>query len=226
MDSIQLQNNLTKVYQSIDAIYPLASNYHLIAVTKTVSDKVIRALYQMGVSHFGENRPQILAEKAVELQDLKEIQWHFIGRLQTRQVKTILPYVSYIHSLDRLSLAQEIQKRATQQVKCFVQVNVSGEATKTGLSVDETMSFIEQLQEFSMIQVVGLMTMAPFNYSQEELHRDFKKLKQLQETVVAQNWQHAPCRELSMGMSQDYLIALEEGATFIRVGTAITQGVE
>ncbi|TKI89177.1 YggS family pyridoxal phosphate-dependent enzyme, partial [Bacillus wiedmannii] len=127
----------------------------------------------------------------------------------------------YLHSLDRLSLAKEIQKRADKKVKCFIQVKTSSEESKQGLAIEETVSFIQSLQELDKIEVVGLMTMAPFTEEEDEIRRCFKELRMLQTEVQELELLHAPCKELSMGMSNDYTIAIEEGATYIRLGTIL-----
>lgn len=193
---------------------------NIIAVTKYVSVERAKEAIDCGVRHLGENRPEGLIEKSDAIQDTKIIR-HFIGTLQSRKVKDILPYADFIHSLDRLSLAKEIQKRAESPIKCFVQVNVSEEESKHGLSVQETLPFIESIKDFTNIQVVGLMTMAPPIDDENELRLVFRKLKQLQTEVFNQRWDNAPCRELSMGMSNDYRLAVEEGATYVRIGTAL-----
>ena len=150
-----------------------------------------------------------------------DVQWHYIGSLQTRKVKQVIHELQYLHSLDRLSLAEEIQKRAEQKVKCFVQANVSGEESKHGLSAEEVIPFIEKLAQFDKIEVVGLMTMAPFTEDKAIIRNTFKQLKLLKQQVEQLQLSHAPCHELSMGMSNDYEIAIEEGATFVRIGTAL-----
>lgn len=221
----QLIQNQRKVERNISEHLTIGQVTNLIAVTKSVDTTMMRSIYENGLRHFGENRTNVLIEKQQELSDLTSIVWHFIGNLQTRQVKDIINQVDYIHSLDRLSLAKEIDKRAETKINCFVQVNVSGEASKSGIEPDEVLEFVASLELFSNIRVVGLMTMAPFNATDEALHHYFKTLKSLQTFVAEQEWLHAPCTELSMGMSQDYSIAVEEGATFVRVGTALFEGV-
>ena len=120
--------------------------------------------------------------------------WHFIGSLQTRKVKEIINEIDYLHSLDRLSLAKEIQKRADKKVKCFIQVKTSSEESKQGLAIEETVSFIQSLQELDKIEVVGLMTMAPFTEEEEEIRRCFKTLRMLQTEVQELELLHAPCK--------------------------------
>lgn len=141
--------------------------------------------------------------------------------MQTRKVKQVIDKIDYLHSLDRISLADEIEKRATRIVNCFVQVNVSGEESKHGLQPEEVIPFIEQLSQYSRIRVVGLMTMAPNTEDLEVVRNVFKNLKKLQLEVEKNGYVHAPCHDLSMGMSNDYEIAVEEGATYVRIGTAL-----
>ncbi len=147
--------------------------------------------------------------------------WHYIGSLQTRKVKNIIDKVDYIHSLDRISLAKEINKRADKKMKCFIQVNVSGEESKQGLQPEEVHDFVSELKEYQNIEICGLMTMAPFTSDEQVLRSCFQKLKKLQLDIQAMNLEYAPCTELSMGMSNDYEIAIEEGATMVRIGTAL-----
>lgn len=192
---------------------------NIIAVTKYVSEETAEAALNAGITHIGENRDDGFLRKWQTLGD--RATWHFIGTLQSRKVKRVIDKVDYIHSLDRLSLAEEMNKRARDRVRCFVQVNVSGEQSKHGVAPDEVISFIEQLADFPKIEVVGLMTMAPYIDDEDEIRCVFRRLRELADTVRAQKWGHAPCTELSMGMSNDFEIAVEEGSTFVRIGTAL-----
>jgi PLP dependent protein len=214
--------NLSQIQQKISKAKeksPYNQDVQIIAVTKSVSKERTIEAFEAGIVHLGENRPEGLMEK-VEVLGQKPT-WHYIGTLQTRKVKQVLPYVDYIHSLDRLSLAEEINKRAEQVVKCFVQVNVTKEDSKHGLDMEEVGAFINQLKVYPNIQVIGLMTMAPFTEDEQVLRATFKQLKELQLEIQHKNEAHAPCTELSMGMSNDFTIAIEEGATFVRIGTAL-----
>ena len=188
----------------------------LIAVTKYASVEKTRELLDAGIYHFGENRGHEFLRKHAIFGDRPT--WHFIGTLQSRKVKHVIPYIDYLHSLDRLSLAREIEKRATRPVNCFVQVNVSGEESKHGLAPENVLSFLESLYDYKKIRIVGLMTIAPYTRDERLLRRVFRDLKQLQEDVQKRGFDHAPCTELSMGMSNDFIIAIEEGATMIRIG--------
>lgn len=191
----------------------------IIAVTKYVTIERAQEALKSGIIHLGENRDQELLKK-YEVLGNQPI-WHFIGTLQTRKVKKIIDKVDYIHSLDRLSLAEEIHKRANRKIPCFVQVNVSGEESKHGLPPEEVLPFIQQLAMYSNIEIVGLMTMAPYIKDEQILRNCFRSLKQLQDEIQNLKLPYAPCTELSMGMSNDYEIAVEEGATFVRIGTSL-----
>ncbi|TYO72239.1 YggS family pyridoxal phosphate-dependent enzyme [Rossellomorea marisflavi] len=191
----------------------------VVAVTKYVTIERAQEAVTAGITHLGENRDTGLTEKYEAIGN--RVDWHFIGSLQTRKVKQIIDKVSYIHSLDRHSLAVEIDKRADKPVNCFVQVNVSGEESKHGISPEEVRDFIISLKELVNINVVGLMTMAPNTQDEAFLRSCFRNLRMLQEEIKALGLPHAPCTELSMGMSNDFQIAIEEGATFVRIGTAL-----
>ena len=164
----------------------------MIGVTKSVGIEEAAELVQLGVQNLAENRVDKLLEKK-----------------------------AYFHALDSLSLAKEIQKRATKVIRCFVEVNITGEESKHGFRKEDVLPFIQELADLDKIQIVGLMTMAPFGASEEVLHATFRELKELQMTVNEKHLSFAPCTELSMGMSNDFPIAVEEGATFIRIGTAL-----
>lgn len=215
--------NLEQIRQQInDACLKVERNpneVRLIAVTKYVSTERATEALEAGINNLGENRDEGLLEKWQVLGD-KPI-WHFIGTLQTRKVKNIIDKVEYIHSLDRLSLAEEINKRANKKVKCLVQVNVSEEESKHGLTPEEAIVFIQSLRSFENISVAGLMTMAPLTSDEKVLHDCFYRLRMLRDQVQAYHLEFAPCTELSMGMSNDYAIAIEEGATMVRIGTAL-----
>ncbi len=195
-----------------------ADEVNLIAVTKYVTDTRVEEAIEAGITDFAENRPQNYIQRKNKYFNKT---WHLIGSLQTRKVRDVINEVDYFHALDRDSLAKEIEKRAEKEIKCFVQVNVSGEESKHGLTSEEAIEFIKSLEQYSKIKVVGLMTMAPFVEDEEILRNCFRKLRELRDEVKGLNLSHAPCEFLSMGMSNDYKIAIEEGATHIRVGTAL-----
>lgn len=216
-------DNLQSIQQNIDAACAKVGRnpeeVTIIAVTKQVTTERAEEALAAGIHNLGENRPEPLLEKQETITD--GAVWHYIGSLQTRKVRKVLDTVDFIHSLDRLGLAEEINKRATKTVNCFVQVNVSGEDSKHGLTAQEVEPFIEQLKAYDHIRVVGLMTMAPNTEDNTIIRNTFKGLKELQLALAAKQYEHAPCTELSMGMSHDYAIAVEEGSTYVRIGTAL-----
>ncbi len=191
----------------------------VIVVTKYVTiDRAIEA-YQAGLRNFGENRIEGFLEKKKHLPDDAII--HFIGSIQTRKVKEIINEIDYLHALDRLKLAKEIDKRANHVIKCFVQVNVSGEETKHGIAPEEVIPFIKELDAFKHIEVVGLMTMAPLTENKTELRQYFNQLRTIKDKVQSLDLPYAPCTELSMGMSNDFNEAILEGASYVRIGTKL-----
>lgn len=216
-------DNLQRIQQQIDEACKKVGRdpkeVTIVAVTKQVTTERAQEALTAGLQHLGENRPEPLLEKQETITE--GAVWHYIGSMQTRKVRKVLDHIDYLHSLDRLSLAEEIDKRATKIINCFVQVNVSGEDSKHGLTVAEVIPFIEQLSAFSHIRVVGLMTMAPNTEDETVIRNTFKGLKELQQTIARRQYDHAPCTELSMGMSQDVAIAVEEGSTYVRIGTAL-----
>lgn len=223
-----LVDNLEKINQEIQLACQKASrsdnDVTMIAVTKSVEKEIAKELAELGVENMAENRVDKLLEKKAALENFSSIKWHLIGNLQRRKVKSIINKIDYFHALDSLKLAQEIQKRAEKQISCFVEVNVTGEESKHGFKSEEVLDFIYQLAEFDQIKIIGLMTMAPLDASEPVLHEVFSKLKKLQSAINNQHLSYAPCTELSMGMSNDFPIAIEEGATFVRIGTALFRG--
>lgn len=195
-------------------------NVTVIAVTKRVSPERIREAASLGINHFGENRVQEVLPKLKVLPD--HLIWHFIGHLQSNKVKDVLPHFSLIHSLDRLSLAEEIHKRSKKEnwvTEALVQVNVAEEESKFGLSVEEVEGFIEKVVEnFSNIKIKGLMTIAPYEEDPQEVRQIFRELKNLAREIKVPG---AELIELSMGMSNDFEVAVEEGATMVRIGSAL-----
>ncbi|MBP2098357.1 YggS family pyridoxal phosphate-dependent enzyme [Enterococcus rivorum] len=223
-----LADNLKQICEEIqlacDHVQRPIEDVTMIAVTKSVESYQAEELIKLGVEDLAENRVDKLLEKKAVLKEFSNVKWHLIGNLQRRKVKLIINEVDYFHALDSLKLAEEIQKRSQKILPCFVEVNVSGEESKHGFKPDEVLSFIQDIAVFNKIKVIGLMCMAPLNASDSEVHMIFSQLKKLQLNVSEQRLPHAPCTELSMGMSNDFPIAIEEGATFVRIGTAIFRG--
>ena len=194
----------------------------LIAVSKTKPVEVLQEAYDLGVRVFGENKVQELTQKYEALP--KDIQWHMIGHLQTNKVKYIVDKVAMIHSVDSLKLAETIEKEAERKnciVKILVEVNVAGEESKYGLKMEEVLPFVEIISTFKHIRVCGLMTIAPFVEISEEYRTIFKNLHKLSVDINNKNIDNVSVSILSMGMTNDYEVAIEEGADMVRVGTGI-----
>ena len=205
--SEQLENIKNKLPQTVT----------LVAVSKTKSHEEILAAYTEGQRVFGENRVQELSEKAKKLPT--DIQWHMIGHLQRNKVKDIAPFVSLIHAVDSIKLLKEINKRAIQNnrvINCLLQVHIAKEETKFGFEEHEIKEVLVAASTFNNIKIIGLMGMATFTNNNNQIKEEFKTLKIIFDSIKDRN-----INTLSMGMSGDYPIAIEQGSTMIRIGSAI-----
>ena len=220
---MNLKENTNLVFQQISNAVQEAGRENdsvsVIAVTKYVDVETASALVSQGVQHIGENRVDKFLDKYHALSD-KNLTWHLIGTLQRRKVKEVISYVDYFHALDSLKLAQEIQKRADHKIKCFLQVNISQEESKHGFSKEELLALLPELSELDQIEYVGLMTMAPFEATSQELQEIFKETQELQKNIQEKHLPNMSMTELSMGMSRDFKEAIQFGSTFVRIGTA------
>jgi len=198
------------------------SEVTLVAVSKTVAVGAIEAGIAAGMTHLGENRPQEIVRKSALID--RDVHWHLIGQLQRNKVKDMIGVSWLIHSLDRLRLADEIEKRARQRdmvQPVLVQVNISGEESKSGMEPGAVIPFIEEMADRPHLKVMGLMTMAPYVSDPKDARPVFKKAKILYDSIADMEYPHVDMRYLSMGMSNDYTIAIEEGATMVRIGRAL-----
>ena len=208
---MRIASNLKAIQSS------LANKVTLVAVSKTKPNAAILEAYQAGQRIFGENKVQELAQKAEKLPN--DISWHMIGHLQSNKVKFIAPFVSLIHGVDSLKLLKEINKRAEQNnriIVCLLQVHIASESTKFGFSLSEVTSALNQADEFKNIRITGLMGMATFTDDTQQVSQEFKSLKTVFDSIKNEH-----ITTLSMGMSGDYKLAIEQGSTMIRVGSAI-----
>lgn len=198
----------------------------VIAVSKNASTQMISEAVKAGITQFGESRVQEMLSKYRVLE--KSVDWHFIGPLQTNKVKYIIDRVELIHSLDRISLAKEINKRAelnNRLIQVLVQVNLPKESTKSGIYEEDLQSFIEALADYPYIRVKGLMGIGPNTTDEEAIRTCFRRLRIHFENLRNKSFKHIDMEYLSMGMSNDYMIAIEEGANMVRVGRAIFQDI-
>ena len=212
----QILENVAQITQQVNRS---EKSVEVIAVTNYVDSSTAKELIKAGIHHIGENRVDKFLDKYQALKD-EQVTWHLIGTLQRRKVKDVINYVDYFHALDSVKLAQEINKRAEHIIKCFLQVNISKEASKHGFTVEEIATILPELEKLEKIQIVGLMTMAPFEANEAELNAIFQQANQLQKRLQRKQIPNMPFTDLSMGMSRDYAIAIANGSTFVRIGTA------
>jgi len=204
-----------RVHRSPDAV-------KLLAVTKTVSPAVVAQAIEAGATMLGENYVQEAKEKIPAVG--RHIQWHMIGHLQTNKAKYVVNLFDYIHSVDRLELAQELNKRSGmtgRKMNILIEVNVSGEKTKNGISADQASELIKTVSTLENVSIRGLMTMAPYSDDPENSRPYFSALKTLQKNILREGIDGIQLEELSMGMTDDFEVAIEEGATIVRIGRAI-----
>ena len=196
-------------------IKTIPSSVTLVAATKYGDATDLKCLYEAGVTNFGENRVDAFLSKYESLKDF-DISWHFIGHLQRNKASLVIDKIDYLHSLDSLELAKLINKSRTTPLNCFIEVSINLEENKNGVPYYEVKDFIKECLKYPNIHIVGLMMMAVASSSIESLHQQFGKLKELKEEISKELDISIPY--LSMGMTDDYLIAIEEGATHIRLG--------
>lgn len=218
-----LARNVSKVLADLNKErYQNSPPARLIAVTKTVAPEIINALKPLGILDIGENRAQVAMPKMTKI--APEFRLHWIGRLQTNKVKGIIDHVCMLHTLDRSALAQEVERRADERgltIPALVQVNIAREPQKSGMAVEEVLPFLKQMRAYPHIRVQGLMSIMPLDATMDELTGLFRGMRALFERMREEAVEGVEMRELSMGMSNDYEIAAREGATMVRIGTAL-----
>ncbi|MDZ8070491.1 MAG: YggS family pyridoxal phosphate-dependent enzyme [Nostoc sp. DedQUE08] len=202
----------------------LPTSVKLIAVSKQVSVQAIRSAYNAGIRDFGESRIQEAASKQAELQDLPDITWHFIGHLQSNKAKKAIEHFPWIHSVDNLKLAQRLDQLAQQlgvSPQVCLQVKILPDPNKSGWSVPELLADLPTLNQYKNLQIQGLMTIPPSGLNNSEILSVFNRNRQLAKEIQEQNWSHIKMQHLSMGMSGDYELAVQAGATMVRLGTIL-----
>ncbi len=228
-----IEDNLIKLKKNIERVCRSsgrnAGEIHLIAVSKTFPAEAVSSALDFNVLDFGENKVQELVYKHEALQD-RILNWHLIGHLQTNKVKSVVPFAYLVHSVDSFKLALRIQSEAAKigkTVKCLVQVNTSGEEQKSGCSVQETLKIVKEISLFENVKVKGLMTIAKMitdddgETGKNIVRENFKTLKNLFDEIKSMNIPGIDMKYLSMGMTQDFDIAIEEGSNMLRIGSAI-----
>ena len=217
-----IENVLTRVKDAAIVSHREPSDIELVAVTKTVDVDVIDEAIDYGILHMGESRVQELLKKYEQIGNV--VKWHLIGHLQRNKVKYIIDKVDIIHSLDSFKLAKEIDKRAeniNRIIECLLQVNISEEKTKYGVSPKDVEHILRDITSLNNIKIVGLMTIAPHVGDREQIRQCFRTLKNIFDRMSEIDFPNVKMKYLSMGMSNDFEIAIQEGANLIRIGTSI-----
>lgn len=222
---MSIAQNIEKIRSDIKKACEISGrNYDditILGVTKTVGPDDIMCAVNEGITELGENRVQEFLEKYDKIPNVK---WHIIGHLQTNKVKYIIGKTKLIHSVDSVKLAEEIErlsKKAGVITDILIEVNISGEETKSGISEDEILPFLQKAENFSNVKVKGFMTMAPKFAPEDEIRQIFKKLYKIFVDISQKKYNNISMEYLSMGMSSDYVIAVEEGANIVRIGSKI-----
>ena len=223
LDSIKIQQNYEKILEDIKKYSPYPEKVKILFVSKYLNVEEHKALIEMGYDYFGENRAQLYRDKLNEFSDekYKNIKWDFIGRLQKNKIKYIINSVNLIHSIDSYELLDEINKKAIENdriINGLIQVNVSKEESKTGVYIEDFKKDSEKYFSMSNVKIAGFMTMAPLEASEDEINDYFSNMRKLKEEYQKQ---YDYVTEISMGMSNDYMEALKNGATIIRIGSKL-----
>lgn len=224
---MSIAENLDKIRDNIDLIkkekgldYPIT----LIAVSKTVDEEKVMEAYEHGQRDFGENKVQELTKKESSLNNLEDINFHMIGYLQSNKVKYLVNTAKLIHSLDRKSLIKEMEKRGRNEdfiFNCLIQVNLAKEESKSGIYIEDLDELLTSIENSEHIKVKGLMMIAPFYEDAEDVRPLFREMKELFDELKSRDFKNIEMKYLSMGMSHDYKVAVEEGSNMVRIGTDI-----
>ena len=223
LNSVKIHQNYEKILENVKKYSPYPEKVKILFVSKYLNVEEHKAVIDMGYDYFGENRAQLYRDKLNEFSDekYKNIKWDFIGRLQKNKIKYIINSVNLVHSIDSYQLLEEINKKAIENNKTInglIQINVSREESKTGVYIEDFKKDSEKYFSMSNVKIAGFMTMAPFDASEYEIDNYFSKMRELKEEYEKK---YDYITELSMGMSNDYIEALKNGATIIRIGSKL-----
>ena len=223
LNSVKIHENYEKILEIVKKYSPYPEKVKILFVSKYLNVEEHKAVIDMGYDYFGENRAQLYRDKLNEFSDekYKNIKWDFIGRLQKNKIKYIINSVNLVHSIDSYQLLEEINKKAIENNKTIsglIQINISREESKTGVYIEDFKKDSEKYFSMSNVKIAGFMTMAPFDASEYEIDNYFSKMRELKEEYEKK---YDYITELSMGMSNDYIEALKNGATIIRIGSKL-----
>ncbi|MBQ7277131.1 MAG: YggS family pyridoxal phosphate-dependent enzyme [Bacilli bacterium] len=215
-----MENNGNKYVKKVQAVKDSLKDYpniKIVAASKYMTVEETRELVLAGIDEIGENRTDMFLEKYEAMKDLN-VKWHFFGTVQSRKIKDVVNKIDCLHSLCKLPTAMELDSRLDKTLDCYVQVNISEEPNKSGVAPAKVKAFIKQLSMCKNIRVIGLMCIAKMTFDDEVLISEFSRMQKLQKEIEDLQLDYAPCHELSMGMSNDYLIAVKYGSTCVRLG--------
>lgn len=221
LSDLDIIKNIEQIFKNIEKIN---KNVILVAVTKTVPVEKILIAYNAGIRCFGESRIQEALPKIEMLKDKKDLNWHFIGHLQSNKIKKAVEYFSFIQSVDSLRIAEKISEVALSEnkiINILIELNISNEKTKFGFSKENLGEILEKLKELKGIKIKGLMTIAPYFEDATKAKPYFKEMKRIFDEIAKRKIGNIEMEYLSMGMTNDYIVAMEEGANMIRIGTGI-----
>ena len=223
LDNLKIQKNYKKILEDIEKYSPFPEKVKILFVSKYLNVEEHKALIEMGYDYFGENRAQLYRDKLNEFsgEKYKSIKWDFIGRLQKNKIKYIINSVNLIHSIDSYELLEEINKKAIENnriINGLIEINVSKEESKTGVYIEDFKNNSEKYFSMSNVKIIGFMTMAPFEASEAEINSYFSNMRDLKEEYQKK---YDYITTLSMGMSNDYVEALKNGTTIIRIGSKL-----
>lgn len=221
---MNIKANIEQIKEEIKKYSPYPEKVKIVAVSKYVDVDIIEKILETDCNVLGENKVQVLKDKIAYFKEKNtNLEWHFIGNLQKNKVKYIIDDVSLIHSVNKLTLAEEIDKRAkavNKKVDILLEINISEEESKQGYNLEELFKDIKNLKKFENINIIGLMTMTPLNAEEETIRAIFQSLRKIKDELN-EKYFFGTLKELSMGMSSDYKIALQEGSTMIRIGSKL-----
>jgi PLP dependent protein len=226
VSSMSIAENIARVREQVNSAAPVSEEIVLMAVTKTVTPARILEAYDAGIRVFGENRVQEFADKIGALRELADVEWHMIGHLQTNKAAQAAELFSHIDSVDSVRLARKLNTAASQlgkRLSVLIEINIGAESAKSGLSPDssELQNLVNAVPELTSLEFRGLMTVPPYSDDPEQARPYFRRMRELFSQIASQNLPAIHMQVLSMGMSHDFEVAIEEGATCVRVGTAI-----
>jgi pyridoxal phosphate enzyme (YggS family) len=224
-ETLKIRENLSDIRKNIGIACKKSGrdkdSIKLVVASKYADIVKMKKIYELGIREFGENRANDLLQKSEEME--KDITWHFIGHLQTNKIKKVIPIAEYVHSVDNINTLKEVDyfcKKINKKQNILIEINLSEEDTKYGLKPNDVNIFFQDAVKYNNVKIIGLMTIAPNTNNEEKIRKAFRSLRIIKEKLEIE-YEFLELKELSMGMSNDYMIAIEEGSTILRIGSAV-----